>query len=664
MSSASLQIECPNIHCLHPANALGQTVCDRCQTPLVYRYLWAMGDEVALIAPGSRMGDRYLVTTSQIWLDLQPGRSPDPADSLPEIARPYLHLIAHRLHIPTVFGVYLQQPNSPIVLLEHAALTPLGQLLPAIEHLWVESLPVRRLNWLWQLLNLWQPLREQGVASSLLHPETVRVEGWRICLRELIPDSSEPTLADLGQCWSRWLNLLAETIGSPTDSSPTGAASSTDILLQQLRDLCTLMQSTEAEATILQTVKTNLNQLLLEQAAQLPLQVSLASMTATGPQRTHNEDACYPGGAIAPTTTITGERLQPRLGIVCDGIGGHAGGEVASQMAIRSLELQLLTLLAETAEQNGLVSPAVVSEQLKAALRVVNNMIATQNDQQGRELRQRMGTTVVLGMQLPQPVSLPAGTGNSHELYITHVGDSRAYWITPRYCHLLTLDDDIATREVKLGHSTYRDALHRPDAGALTQALGTREADVLDPVVQRLVVDEDGVLLLCSDGLSDDELVERSWRDVTQPLFKDKASLEKTAQAWIDLANQHNGHDNASVVLLRCQVNPSSFRPEPPPTPLLEEVPAANAPGSTLDQPVEELSESSRALLYDEQPPPVAQPTSSPPKPSSRQRWSVSLLVFIITFLLGGAGVFAWSQLAPDSFQRTLEPFRRDRPPQ
>jgi protein phosphatase len=194
---------------------------------------------------------------------------------------------------------------------------------------------------------------------------------------------------------------------------------------------------------------------------------------------------------------------------------------------------------------------------LTAVIRVANNLIADRNNTQGRESRRRMGTTLVMAIQLPQKVKTPSGLRNTHELYLAHVGDSRAYWLTPDYCHPLTVDDDVATREVSLGRSLYHEALQRPDAGALTQALGTRDAQLLRPTVRRFVLEENGLLLLCSDGLSDHDWVERAWPYTTRKVLQGEMTLAEGVQAWIDLANQHNGHDNTSVVLLRCLVTGS-----------------------------------------------------------------------------------------------------------
>jgi protein phosphatase len=131
------------------------------------------------------------------------------------------------------------------------------------------------------------------------------------------------------------------------------------------------------------------------------------------------------------------------------------------------------------------------------------------------------------------------------------VGDSRAYWITPDYCHQLTVDDDIAGREVRAGRQTWPQALERSDAGALTQALGTRSGDHLQPHIQRFIFDETGILLLCSDGLSDNYRIEDAWANYIGLIIKDIVTLDSAVASWIELANQKNGHDNTAVVLMQ-----------------------------------------------------------------------------------------------------------------
>jgi protein phosphatase len=198
----------------------------------------------------------------------------------------------------------------------------------------------------------------------------------------------------------------------------------------------------------------------------------------------------------------------------------------------------------------------------------------------------------------------------------------------------------VAAREVRLGRSLYREALQRPDAGALTQAIGTRDAEFLRLTVQRFVLEEDGVLLLCSDGLSDNELVEQAWAEYTEATLKGNYSLDLAVKNWISLANQKNGHDNTSVVILRCNVSPA---PEP------------SLPGSGTSRTESEWSPASRALLEDE-PSATTHPTASNATPSKGKRRLVVGAGLVALLLLGGGiGLAVWSQLNPTGFQQFRE---------
>ncbi len=290
--------------------------------------------------------------------------------------------------------------------------------------------------------------------------------------------------------------------------------------------------------------------------------------------------------------------ILPHLSIVCDGIGGHEGGEVASQLAVQSLKLQVRALLIEVAEQTELVPPKLLQEQLEASLRVVNNVIYARNHEQKRQGRERMATTLVMAVQVLQRVQTTAGwrSENAHELYLANIGDSRAYWITPNYCQLLTVDDDVATREVRFARSLYRKALLRPDATALTQALGTKDAESLRLKVQRFILEEDGILLLCSDGLSDNNWVEQSWQDYVTPVLTRQLALEDAVRNLINLANAKNGHDNTSVVLTYCRVSPEYLVPFTPAQQSLEIVEAEPQEPQEQEETIS-YTESSQALL-------------------------------------------------------------------
>jgi protein phosphatase len=700
-------IQCPHPECCYPDNRIGLSVCDRCQNPLTYRYLWAMGKAATRVAAGSLMAKRYLVVGPQIWLDTTPSLPPQATELLGlEPHLPYLRLHPHRLHLPGIFDIcpieaaQLPEEASQVLLLDNGPITPTGQLQPSLEAVWSNAPAVRQLNWLWQILQLWQPLKAEGVTSSLLIPENLHVEGWRVRLRELVADRATPDEwseavgaeadvsgvsgdrdragsegigAGLVASWARTGHLPQSTVLSPAAAvltkplttalfsggdAPTlhdlaevwqtWAVSAQSTIRPRLQELCQKMRSTPDTATGMQSIAEQLNYLLLEQAAALPLHIDLAAATTVGTQRSHNEDACYPSTQTAQALNL------PRLGIVCDGIGGHEGGEVASQLAIRSLQLQLHIWLAELAGQAEPLSPQVMADQLAGVVRVVNNLIAGQNDSQKREQRQRMGTTLVMAVQPPQTLSTEQGRGNTHELYLVHVGDSRAYWISSDSCQQLTVDDDVANREVRAGRTLYSQVTDRPDAAALTQALGTREADWLRVTVQRFILDQDGILLLCSDGLSDNRLIEQHWASVMQPVLQGKLGLETATQTWIDLANRHNGHDNASLVLMHCQLNPQALTQLPHDLAKTSSA-AANSEANLTESAAPLFGAVDRELEAANQTDRKPRRATVLPKrkalsQSTLDGWVIAIGVTALTFVLGALAVAIWREVAPTGF--------------
>jgi protein phosphatase len=609
MNRLEPQIACINPTCDRPANRLNAKVCANCGTPIARRYRWAVGEAAAAKRLGATAGNaRYYVCEPHIWLDLEPGEPPTQYPELPEALLPYLYLYPQRLNVPEIYGVAQDGRGEEVLLLDNAPITADGKPQPTILMRWNDANATRQAYWLYQLAQLWEPLKAWNMLGSLLDSELIRVDDWRIALQELQPSHPSVELSDLAGIWRIWL----------PEAKPAIAPVLTDLIEQ--------MQ----QGTIdIQSVLTQLNQLLLQQAAQSPLRLQAYGATDTGKARSHNEDACYPTGAANVQ-----DELNARLAIVCDGIGGHEGGEVASQMALRLLRPQMQALINEIGQQADIAPPELISEQLQSIARVVNNVISNENDEQAREARRRMGTTLVLALQLPQRVQLTTGAiaGNAHELYLMGIGDSRIYWLTPQSCQRLTIDDDVATREVKMGRMVHSDALQRPDGGALTQALGMRDGEHLRPNVYRYILETDGLLLLCSDGLSDRDLVEKHWQTFTEPVLRGQMTLEQAVNGWIKLANEKNGTDNISVVLTRIEV---SVKPEL----VLEQV--------TEDAP--EVNETDLAELQVEPPETAGEAVGDTPivKPKRRKGWLWGLLALP---LLGAGGGVAWWQLDPGSF--------------
>lgn len=631
MISTEPIIYCINPECEQPINAMTDSVCASCQTPLVFRYLWASGTVGAKIPVGSKVGNRYEVVKQQIWLDTQPGLLPTIPAELPKEAIAYLKLYPYSLHLPQPYGMVSVGENENIWLLENVPIDNAGNIYPSITDVWEQATATRQVYWLWQIIQLWATLSDFALAKALLRPENLRVQGWCVRLLELPTTPETADLKDLGLLWQSWLS---------------GANTNIAAVLGQI---CQQMCEPAAE---LKNITTQLNQLLLATAAELPLTVQMAGVTDAGATREHNEDTCYPNQDDGD------DLLLANLAIACDGIGGHAGGEVASQLAVQSLKLQIRALLAEIKEQPEVITPDLLEQQITACLRVVNNVIWSRNDEQKRQGRERMATTLVMALQVPQRIKTVSGklSENAHELYLASVGDSRAYWITSQYCQLLTIDDDMATREIRLGRSLYRQALQRPDAHLLTQALGTKEAENLRVFTKRLILEEEGILLLCTDGLSDRHLVEKYWQDYATPVLTGKLTPEAAAQSWVQLANEKNGEDNTSVVVIFCRVNPEPLIPltedKPLPVPVETEETAI-----TLEETPElalEVSETAETALVpvDEQTT-TEEPPLTPVTPPSHGKKLV-LLGGILILLLGTAslGLFAWWRFYPQSFQQ------------
>ncbi|MGL5063014.1 MAG: PP2C family protein-serine/threonine phosphatase, partial [Microcoleus sp.] len=477
---------------------------------------------------------------------------------------------------------------------------------------------------------------------SLLVPDNLRVAGPWVRMLQLHQGNYQPTLRDLGEVWSG----LVETAQPQVQS--------------RLREICQFMRRSSMN---FEAIALELNELLLEQASQLPLHLNVVGLTDTGPQRARNEDSCYPTTADFYSNKADGsEKLIPYLTMVCDGVGGHDGGEVASQLAVQSLKALSQNLLAEIAQQEELVSPTTVMKQLEEIVRVVNNVISAQNNEQGKELRQRMGTTLIMALQLPQKIKISEDlrAENCHELYLVNVGDSRAYWISAEGCQRLTVDDDVASREVILGHGLYWEAQRRSDAGALTQALGTRDADFLQPTIQRFVIEDEGLLLLCSDGLSDNDWVEKYWADFGPAVLKGEMSVEDAAIFLVRLANEKNGYDNTSVVMTHCRMSPEKvtlFQTKtaspslslpmsgPMSAPMSAPISAPmSAPMSSASASVptsgiareSKLSEASKQLLYAE-----TAPSQTPPQKPQWLKFLVPLLG-LVALMLGGLGLGLW----------------------
>lgn len=526
MENDPAMLYCPNEDCL-AANPLNHNFCHQCSTALPKRYLWVVGDDLSMKLPGEILGDRYLIITQSVVLDTKPSLPPQMPESLADI-KAYLRLVPYSLNIPQIYGILpynTQGRFQGAVLLEQPPLSVDGSglevtLCTPLTTAWGNATAMRQLNWLWQMAQLWQPLRREGVVSSLINAQLVRVQGGVVRLLELVRDSQpSPNLPQLGEFWQQL---------TPESRPPV-----TGFITEVVNGLVSgKISSPEQLIGILDQGLTHLGD-------SQSVRVKVVTKTDTGPRRAGNEDACYPVGG----TVVSSPPEELPVVIVCDGIGGHQGGSVASNLAVETVyhELHQMNNLTGDGVPHNTIPERVVCN-LERAVGLANNQISDRNDTEHRQGRERMGTTLVM--------ALPVG----HQMYVTHVGDSRAYWITRQGCYQVTLDDDVASREVRLGYAIYRQALQYRGAGSLVQALGMGDSSSLHPTSQRFILDEDGIFLLTSDGLSDFDRIEDYWQTEILPVLTSESDIVSVADRLVELANTKNGHDNVTLALIHYQV--------------------------------------------------------------------------------------------------------------
>lgn len=524
MENDAATLCCPNELC-QAANPLTHKFCQRCSTPLPKRYLWAVVDGLALGNSGELLQERYLIIEHNVLLDTKPGILPEmPEQQKLDDIKSYLRLIPYRLHVPQVYGLLsLDTPNSKseILLLEKPPLildeSPTKmQLCEELTDAMKNASSLRQLNWLWQIAQLWQPLASAGVASSLLTQNLIRAEGSIVRLLELASDGeNRPKLAALGDFWQNKLLKSAKPA-----------------IRSFMSEVCRLLIEEEIHSS--EQLTAVLDKGLTSLSKFNKININVFALTDTGPSRQRNEDSCYPQSG----TNISKPPSKSALTIVCDGIGGHEGGDVASKTAIETIQSSVAQLASLPEDR---INPPILLADLEQAAAIANDKISQLNDSENRQGRQRMGTTVVMALPI------------AHEMYITHVGDSRAYLITRNNCHQITLDDDVASREVRLGYAVYRDAVGQAASGSLVQALGMNASSALHPTAQRFILDEDCVFLLCSDGLSDFDRVEQYWESEILPLLNNHGDVASVTKQLLEIANNQNGHDNVTIACMHCQ---------------------------------------------------------------------------------------------------------------
>lgn len=199
---------------------------------------------------------------------------------------------------------------------------------------------------------------------------------------------------------------------------------------------------------------------------------------------------------------------------VADGMGGHLAGEVASDIALNAVQRNLKKIN----------DPP---EQIKHAFKIANSRVI--NYAKRNIGHYGMGTTLTLALL------------NGEDLWIGHIGDSRAYLFSKGKLKQITEDHSLVAHLVKQGEINAQEADHHPKRHVITKAIGSQPA--IDPDIFSIKIGKGDRLLLCTDGLTtmleDGEIL----TVINNP------DPSEAAKELVARANTRGGHDNITVVI-------------------------------------------------------------------------------------------------------------------
>ena len=242
------------------------------------------------------------------------------------------------------------------------------------------------------------------------------------------------------------------------------------------------------------------------------MRITSCGMTDVGLKRVHNED-----------NFLINEEVG--IYVVCDGMGGHAGGEIASAIAVHTIDeaFSLMSLENQSLED----MDRVISQHITSIVQLAGKTIF---DEAKRERRYRgMGTTSVMTYE--------------GKAYIAHVGDSRGYLLRKNRIEQLTEDHSLVNERIRAGYLTVEEAKNFRLKNVITRSLGFENEVEVDIQIVSLEVGD--VIMMCSDGLCN--LVEAE--QMARVMIENP--LQKATRTLIHMACDAGGDDNITVVMFR-----------------------------------------------------------------------------------------------------------------
>ena len=261
--------------------------------------------------------------------------------------------------------------------------------------------------------------------------------------------------------------------------------------------------------------------------------VNVFGRTDVGRVRDHNEDAFLVADLTADNASLQPEVRTHLLGshgslfMVADGLGGAAAGEVASELAILTVQSELRAQWRSAPERNA----EVFARALKSAAEAANAKIFAYAVEHPES--RGLGTTATIAGLL------------GDTLYLAQVGDSRAYLVRNGVALQITKDQSLMQRLIEAGELTPEEAERSERRNIILQALGPEPSVKIDLTYQK--VRKGDTLVLCTDGLSG--LVRKD--EIAEILQESNDDLLTACRELIDRANENGGPDNITVIVAR-----------------------------------------------------------------------------------------------------------------
>lgn len=275
------------------------------------------------------------------------------------------------------------------------------------------------------------------------------------------------------------------------------------------------------------------------------IRIEAATLTDPGKERRMNEDRAW------AQVFEASEGAPMGLFIVCDGMGGHMGGEVASHWAVEAIKHELAelfclkdpraTIRLSEAEINAVVEGGEMTRmsfsskmetQVRQAIMKANKVVRDYAERRP-ERAAEAGTTVTMAVIFGRRV------------VIANVGDSRTYLLRDHVLRQISQDHSLVASLVASGQIKAADVFSHPQRNMIFRSLGQKSKVQIDTFWE--ILQPGDYLFLCSDGLW--EMV----RDeaVMARLIEESPTLEKACRKLVDAANMAGGEDNISVVITK-----------------------------------------------------------------------------------------------------------------